>query len=559
MIKTCSLTMRLLALLGVATLLPSCLENESGGVRVPPVAPSALSALPEADGSGVALAWTDNSSDETGFRVEVAPGPITRPSDVTGSVVVPADSTSYTYPAEPATTYYFRVLAIAPGVESAPSNVMSATTPDVPSPPQRFDALLGLTGSDKFMSLLWDDCATETSYTIERSANGGPWAPLTSVGQNVTSFTDSFAATNGNYAYRIRASNANGSGPWSPAVLAQTRSTNWEILLSPPSGDISWFTSLAVSPFGECRVSSYDASSGMLALSSADIGSGLSTVNLDPGFPATLGYTGTSIALDEFLHLHIVANDVYGHQLYHLTNETGTWVFTPLDQTSETDRAIVRTDAMGTPHVIYQTSTGQIGLRYVHRTSPTWTAEWVTFDQTDHFAFAVDPAGMLHLSYRRAAGGGHELVYAKRSGGNWSFETLPTSGSPEMCSIAIAPSGAVHIAYNSTTTGGLHLLNNSAGGWTDELVHRSPLAQWGRYNSLAIDSSGKVHLSYQESIYASLRYASRTPGGSWVYQHVDGSEDVGRFSSIGTDSTGRVFIAYGDATNGRVRLARTGP
>lgn len=558
--KTCSLMMRLLALVVAATILPSCLENESSSVLVPPVAPSGLSALPTADGSGVALAWTDNSSDETGFRIEAAHGPIAMDSDVTDTVVVPADSTAFTYPAEPARTYYFRIRAIAAGVESAPSNVVSATTPDVPPPPERFDALLGATGSDKFMNLLWDDCATETGYTIERSTNGGLWAPLTTVGQGVTSFTDPLTATDIEYAYRIRASNANGSGPWSPAVRAQARSTNWGILVSPPSGDIAWFTSLAVSPFGECKVSSYDATSGMLALSSADIGGVLSTVNVDPGFPATLGYTGTSIALDDFLQPHIVANDVYGHQLYHLTNVTGTWVATPLDQTSDTDRAIVRTDTQGTPHVIYQSSTGQIGLRYVRRTNPTWNAEWVTFDQTDHFAFVVDPAGVLHLSYRRAAGGGHELVYARRNEGNWSFETLPTAGSPEMCSIAIAPSGAVHIAYNSITTGGLHLLYNSAGGWTDEVVHRSPLARWGRYNSLSIDgNSGTLHLSYQESLYASLRYASRVPGGSWVYQHVDGSGDVGRFSSIGTDSSGRVFIAYGDATNGRVRLARTGP
>jgi hypothetical protein len=416
---------------------------------------------------------------------------------------------------------------------------------------------VGPSGSDNAVSLLWDDTSNETSYTIIRSANGGAWATLTSLGQNVTSFTDFSTTADGDYAYRIRATNANGSGAWSPAIRTQTQSASWKIASSPPSGDISWFASLAVSTSGACTISSYDANSGAVALTSSPPSvSGLSTVNLNPGFPASLGYTGTSIATYSS-SLHVVANDVYSHELYHLTNETGVWVATPLGQTTDTDRAMVRVDDMGTVHVVHYTAAGDAGLRYLSRTGSTWSEEMVALDQSDYFTFAVDLSNVVHFAYRRATQTGYELVYGTRTGGTLGLETIATSGSPEMCSIAIGPSGAVYITYNSLTTGGLYLLSNVGGGWTDEVVHQTPLARWGRYNSLAIDSNtGEIHISYQEALYTTLRYASRLPGEPWTYQLVEGLGDVGRFSSIALDFNGNVFIASGDATNGRIKLAR---
>lgn len=520
-----------------------------------------LTALAASDGSAIDLTWLDMSDNETGFRVDVAPGPITVDTDVTEYTILPANTTSYSYPTQPNTTRYFRVLAVTTTNQSDPSNVVSATAPNVPRPPQRFDALVGPSGSDTVVSLLWDDATGETGYTIERGDNGGAFVTLTSVGANVTSYTDFSTTANGNYVYRIRANNANGSGPWSPSVHAETRNTSWELQSTPASGDISWFTSLGVTFSGNSYIASYDASMGLVATSSASLGGSLTTTDINLGFPATMGFSGTSIALDSSGFSHIVANDSFANVLRHLTNApSGTWTSEAIDSpTTAGDRAQIRvfSDSL---HVVYQhQNSGMIsGLRYGVRGTTTWTTEWVTTDPTDYFAFDVK-GSTIHLVYRRPkSGGGYELVYAKRVGGSWSFTALPTSGSPEMCSIAFAPSGDVYIAYNSLTTGGLSLLNNTTGAWTEEVVHQSPLARWGRYNSLAIDNyTGEIHLAYQEEIYTSLRYASRMPGGDWIYQHVDGSGDVGRFASIGIDSNGNVFIGYGDATNQRVKLGRT--
>lgn len=557
------MSIRLVLIVAAATLLPSCLDGGGSVVARALIAPANLTALHAADGSSIELAWVDNSSDETGFRVDVAPVPINVDADVTEFTILPSNTTAYSYATQPNTTRYFRVLAVTTSLQSEPSNVVSATTPNVPPPPGRFDAQVGPSGSDTIVSLLWDDAASETGYTIDRSANGGSWDTLTTTGQNVTSIADFSTAANGDYAYRIRANNANGSGPWSPVVRAQTHNTSWEILSSPASGDVSWFTSLAVTPFGNAYVSSYDASMGQVAYSVSGILGPISTSNIDPGFPATLGFSGTSIVSDSLGFSHIVANDSFANVLRHLTNApSGNWTSEAIDSpTTSGDRALFGIGSSDSLHVVYQRqNSGMIpGLRYGVRSGSSWTTEWVTSsDVTDYFSFAVGPGNSLHVAYRRPTPGGHELVYASRSGGSWYTSVVPTTGSPEMCSIAVDAAGVVYIAYNSLMTGGLNLLSNSGGTWTDEVVHQSPLARWGRYNSLAIDkSTGEIHISYQEAIYTSLRCASKLPGGAWVLQHVDGAGDVGCFSSIGTDANGNVFIAYGDATNGRVKLART--
>lgn len=553
---------RVACLLGAALVLPSCLKSPNGGTPQVLAAPAGLTALPASDGLSILLIWTYGSQGQTGFRVDTAPVPINSDSDVTEYTTVPATASSYTFPTQPNQTWYFRVLAITTTLQSAPSNVVSATTPNVPLAPGRFDALVGPSGSPTVVTLLWDVSANETGYTIQRSANGGAWIALASPAQSATSYTDSTTAANGDYAYQIRANNANGSSGWSPVIHAQTLDTSWDLEASSGTGDISWFTSLAVGTSGTSYISSYDASTGSVTYSNAPLAFPLTSVDINPGFPATLGVTGTSIALDGDGHsTHIVANDTYTHVLRHLTNISGTWSTNAIDNPTANDSALIAMGPSNTPSVVYQHSSGSVtGLRYGTETAiGSWTTEWVTStDSTDYYAMTIDPAGTVHVAYRRPNATGYELVYAQRAGGIWSFTVVPTDGSPEMCSIAATTSGAVYIAYNSFTSGAFDLVNNAGGTWVSETVHASPLARWGRYNSIALDPvTGEIHLSYQESLYTTLRYASRLPGGAWTHQLVDATGNVGGFSSIQTAVSGNVFIAYGDATNARVKLART--
>lgn len=97
----------------------------SAATVTPPDAPTALTATATASDT-IALAWTDNSTDETGFKIE-------RGTDgVTFALIhtTAADATSYNDATCAANTlYYYRVCATNEAGDSAYTNVASAKTP----------------------------------------------------------------------------------------------------------------------------------------------------------------------------------------------------------------------------------------------------------------------------------------------------------------------------------------------------------------------------------------------------------------------------------------------
>ena len=90
----------------------------------PPAAPTGLSAA-ALSGSAVRLTWTDNSDDETGFRIErsVGGGSFSL-IHTTAAGVTTFDDTGLA----PGTTYLYRVLAANANGNSAPTAAQSATT-----------------------------------------------------------------------------------------------------------------------------------------------------------------------------------------------------------------------------------------------------------------------------------------------------------------------------------------------------------------------------------------------------------------------------------------------
>ena len=97
----------------------------SAGKPTPPIAPSNLAATANST-TQITLTWKDNSSDESGFKIERAPassGAWTQIGTVGPNVTVFASSGL-----SAATTYYYRVLAYNTRGNSAYSATASATT-----------------------------------------------------------------------------------------------------------------------------------------------------------------------------------------------------------------------------------------------------------------------------------------------------------------------------------------------------------------------------------------------------------------------------------------------
>lgn len=171
-----------------------------------PDSPSGLGAALIA--SGVELAWTDNSENETGFVVE-------RSVNGTAFAVlatVASDSTTLVDTTAPGgSTCTYRVCAVNTVGASAPSNSSSVALP-APLPL----AASGLTASATSTSItvLWVDNATnESNYRLERSANGGSFLFWSLLPANATSFVDTSVTQGSTYSYRVVASNSAGNAP----------------------------------------------------------------------------------------------------------------------------------------------------------------------------------------------------------------------------------------------------------------------------------------------------------------------------------------------------------
>ncbi|MBN1676756.1 MAG: fibronectin type III domain-containing protein, partial [Kiritimatiellae bacterium] len=191
----------------------------TGSVVTVPTAPSGLAAAAQSTTS-IRLTWTDNSGNETVFKVDRSP-----------------DGSSWTRVAEPAanttawtdsglaagTKYYYRVKASNSAGDSGYSNVATATTDE--SLPAQPSNLAAASLSSTSIKVTWTDTSdNETQFKIRRSLDGADWDTLAPVfpAANATSYTDSGLSGGTTYYYKIRSENAAGVSAYTAPVAATT-------------------------------------------------------------------------------------------------------------------------------------------------------------------------------------------------------------------------------------------------------------------------------------------------------------------------------------------------
>ncbi|MBL9175943.1 MAG: metallophosphoesterase [Verrucomicrobiales bacterium] len=197
--------------------------------RPPPVAPSGLQ-ISSVSANQVTLVWTDNATNESGFRLERSPNG----TDWTGIATVGPNSTGYSDVTglSPGATYGYRVLAYNVDGDSANSEPVFVTLPaPLPSTPASLAARAYASNS---IYLSWIDTATnETGFLVERSTNAINWALIRTLGANTTNYFNSAGVVAGiPYFYRIRAYNGSGYSAYSSVVSAT-------IPTAPPSAPIN--------------------------------------------------------------------------------------------------------------------------------------------------------------------------------------------------------------------------------------------------------------------------------------------------------------------------------
>ena len=177
-----------------------------------PTAASALTAAAAA-GTQVSLAWTDNSSNETGFKV-------LRSANGGGYATLyttAANAVSYTdATAAYGTRYGYEVVATNGAGDAAASDAAAVTT--VPAAPVGPAAAAA---SSTAINLGWSAAAGATGYVVQRSPDGtAGWAQVGTPA--VASFSDAGLTAGTTYYYRVGATDAGGGSAWSAVAAATT-------------------------------------------------------------------------------------------------------------------------------------------------------------------------------------------------------------------------------------------------------------------------------------------------------------------------------------------------
>ncbi|MBN1675341.1 MAG: fibronectin type III domain-containing protein, partial [Kiritimatiellae bacterium] len=186
-----------------------------------PAAPSALTASAQSPAS-ISIAWTDNSGNETGFKVDRRQSG----TDPWVRIATPgANATRFTDTGlVESTQYYYKVKATNGAGDSGYSNIAADTTPAAPQPPDAPSGLAAVATSSTRIDLAWtDNSSNEENFKIKWGTSSASLLNDIIVAANATSYSHTGLAPNTTYSYQIKAEHATlGDSAYTPVVSATT-------------------------------------------------------------------------------------------------------------------------------------------------------------------------------------------------------------------------------------------------------------------------------------------------------------------------------------------------
>ena len=185
-------------------------------------APSALNS-PSKTSSSVSIAWTDNSNNEDGFKIERALGA----GSFSQIATVAANVTSYNSTGlSDNTAYRFRVRAYKNTTNSSYSNTINVTTDVATVTVTAPSALNSGSKTSTSIALSWtDNSNNEDGFKIERALGAGSFSEIATVTANTTSYNSTGLSASTAYRFRVRAYSGSTNSSYSNTINVTTNST----------------------------------------------------------------------------------------------------------------------------------------------------------------------------------------------------------------------------------------------------------------------------------------------------------------------------------------------
>ncbi|MFM8392605.1 MAG: fibronectin type III domain-containing protein, partial [Acidobacteriota bacterium] len=422
-----------------------------------PSAPSDLTALATSP-TQVTLSWTDNSNNETGFRVSrktLSEG-VWRVIGTLAAGTTTARNSGLT----PDTTYVYRIVSYNSSGESIASNEATVKTPiTLPAPPSALEAAAV---SSTRINLSWNDNSTnESGFKIyRRTGSGGSWASVGTVDANVTNFQNSSLDPSVTYNYRVTAWNVTGESANSNEASATTPATSSEAAPAAPTGLQA--TASSTSQVSLAWIDTSTNETGFLIQRRSGINDPWLTVATTPANTTT------------YVNGDLVSNSVYVFRVRALngstestaSNEASILVpvnsFTNLTSSQSSSDSVSRSSSKyyklyvpegATQLIVQTTGTGDVDLYLRSDTQPTrftYGCRSIASNSTERCAISAPKSGDWHiLVYGYGQGTSNFTITAGFQGGT-SVRIRSLTGDPatpvEPPLLPLDPAGAIPLA-----------------------------------------------------------------------------------------------------------------
>jgi titin len=189
-----------------------------------PTAPTtftAVASILSTNPQTVTLHWTDTSSNEAGFTIQRS----TTSGFTSGNTTIAVGANVMSFvdtTVAQRTRYYYRVQSTNALGNSTWSNVVNAlTVGQLPMAPTNLHLVSATTSS---IAIAWtDNASNESGFYVESSPNGTTsWSRISTLGVNVTTYTQLRLRRNVTVWYRVRAYNASGASTYSNVISTKT-------------------------------------------------------------------------------------------------------------------------------------------------------------------------------------------------------------------------------------------------------------------------------------------------------------------------------------------------